>query len=186
MVSLLHSIAGIALLYPIVSATPEKKLDIDFPDPSFVVDSDTGTWYSFATGDNDNKVKVATASAAFGPWSNHSIDLLPNPGAWAENYCIWAPDVTRVSSDHWVMYYTAPAKDHPDDSKPCRHRMCVGAASADNPEGPYTPVDEPLACPADQGGAIDPSGYYNGLESTQWVVYKVDGNSIGKHSARAI
>lgn len=68
MMNLLHIMTGMALLYPIVSATPKKVLDSSFTDPSFVLDTDAQIWYSFATSDGDNKIKVATASSALGPW----------------------------------------------------------------------------------------------------------------------
>lgn len=68
------------------------------------------------------------------------------------------------------MYYAAqPQKNN---------RYCVGAAVADSPLGPFNATDSPLACPTKDGGAIDPAGYVDG--DTYYVVYKVDGNSIGK------
>lgn len=53
---------------------------------------------------------------------------------------------------------------------------CVGTATSSSIEGPYTPRDSPLACPADKGGAIDPDGYDD--DGTLYVTYKVDGNSL--------
>ena len=43
--------------------------------------------------------------------------------------------------------------------------------------GPYIPQNKPLACPIKQGGAIDAAGYVDGNDV--YVVYKVDGNSLG-------
>lgn len=71
------------------------------------------------------------------------------------------------------MYFSASSAD--DDSK-----HCVGAATASSITGPYTPEDNPLACPLDQGGAIDADGYKDG--GTYYVLYKVDGNSISSDS----
>ena len=45
--------------------------------------------------------------------------------------------------------------------------------------GPYQPLDSPLACPLDQGGAIDSSGFIDS-DGSLWVVYKIDGNSLSK------
>lgn len=42
--------------------------------------------------------------------------------------------------------------------------------------GPYSPEQNPLSCPLEQGGAIDADGYKNG--DTYYVVYKVDCNSL--------
>ena len=44
--------------------------------------------------------------------------------------------------------------------------------------GPYTPQDESFACPVSQGGALDPAGFQD-YDGTQYVAYKVNGNSIG-------
>lgn len=71
------------------------------------------------------------------------------------------------------MYFSASSAD--DDSK-----HCVGAATSSSITGPYTPEDSPLACPLDQGGAIDADGFKDG--DTYYVVYKVDGNSIQSDS----
>ena len=47
--------------------------------------------------------------------------------------------------------------------------------------GPYTPLATPFACPdvTTQGGAIDPDGFLDDSTGQRYVVYKVDGNSIG-------
>ncbi|KAB5513105.1 glycosyl hydrolase [Coniochaeta sp. 2T2.1] len=45
--------------------------------------------------------------------------------------------------------------------------------------GPYTPTNDPIACPTDKGGAIDPNDFFDAATNTYWVVYKVDGNAIG-------
>ena len=55
---------------------------------------------------------------------------------------------------------------------------CVGVATSKNILGPYAPVDTPFACPIDKGGAIDADGFQD-IDGKRYVVYKVDGNSIG-------
>ena len=47
--------------------------------------------------------------------------------------------------------------------------------------GPYTPLDTPFACPDvnSKGGAIDPDGFLDDSTGRRYLVYKVDGNSIG-------
>lgn len=73
----------------------------------------------------------------------------------------------------YVMYYSGEAQ-----SDPGHH--CVGAAVSEgtDPSGPYTPLSSPFACNLDQGGSIDPSGFLD-KDGTRYVVYKIDGNSIG-------
>ena len=55
---------------------------------------------------------------------------------------------------------------------------CIGAATSDSVTGPYTAVADAIACPASQGGAIDPAGFAD-YDSSQYVVYKIDGDNIG-------
>ncbi|CAL5871933.1 uncharacterized protein PFLUO_LOCUS6188 [Penicillium psychrofluorescens] len=69
----------------------------------------------------------------------------------------------------FVMYFSAASSE--DDSK-----HCVGAATSSSVTGPYTPEDNYLACPLDQGGAIDADWFDDG--GTYYVVYKIDGNSL--------
>jgi len=72
----------------------------------------------------------------------------------------------------YVMYYSATYAQ-----STAHHRN--GAATSTNPLGPYQPVDETLGdCQLSQGGSIDPSGFRD-ADGAYWVVYKVDGNSIG-------
>lgn len=59
---------------------------------------------------------------------------------------------------------------------PAHH--CIGVATSKNILGPYTPQDTPWACPIDQGGAIDADSFQD-VDGKRYVVYKVDGNSIG-------
>jgi beta-xylosidase len=86
-----------------------------------------------------------------------------------------------------VLYFSAAVAAYP-----AHH--CVGVATSNSVTGPYTAQNLPLVCPdpigtgayvnsiipstGQQGGAIDPSGFRD-KDGTLYVVYKVDGNSIG-------
>jgi beta-xylosidase len=79
--------------------------------------------------------------------------------------------VSQLPDGSFIAYYTA------------RHtasgRQCVGAASADEPSGPFQPIgDTPLYCPVDQGGAIDAAAFVD-RDGTRYVTWKNDGNAIG-------
>lgn len=50
------------------------------------------------------------------------------------------------------MYFSALTSQ---DTK----KHCIGVAASKSIKGPYTPKDKPLACPLDQGGAIDAAGF---------------------------
>lgn len=156
--------------------TLSPSLDRDFPDPSIVKDSD-GKWYAFATTDGRRNVQVATAPAARGPWTLlENVDALPDTGRWTDGQNTWAPDVRRLADGSFVLYYSGQLAN---DSA----RHCVGVATSAAAVGPYRPRDRPLACPLAAGGAIDPAGFVDGPSGRRYVVYKVDGNSLGRGGA---
>ena len=70
------------------------------------------------------------------------------------------------------MYYSA------QDAQ-SKEQHCIGAATSKYIEGPYQPMPDPMICPIDQGGAIDPEGFKD-IDGTRYLVYKVDGNSLNK------
>lgn len=146
-------------------------IDRDFPDPS-IVEGEDG-WYAFATASGDKQVQVAKAPTAEGPWTYIDVDLLPDPGAWTTRQNTWAPDVRMVEDGTYVMYYSGQLA-----SDSAHH--CLGVATADTITGPWTPNDEPWICDVAEGGSIDPSGFLDKGTGKRYVVYKVDGNSIGK------
>ena len=78
---------------------------------------------------------------------------------------------SRLQGSAFVMYYSAQVSDG--------STHCVGVATASSPGGPYEPQgSSPLACPTSQGGAIDANGFQD-ADGTNYLLYKVDGNSIG-------
>ncbi len=143
----------------------------DFPDPSIIQDTD-GQWYAFATVGNGKNVQAAKAPAPGGPWTYIDQDLLPSTGDWTNGRDTWAPDVRVIAKGKYVMYYSGELKSN-------SRFHCVGTATAGSILGPYTPSAQPFACPESQGGAIDPAGFLDTATRRRYVVYKVDGNSIG-------
>ncbi|KAJ5946876.1 hypothetical protein N7454_003715 [Penicillium verhagenii] len=146
-----------------------RAIDSDFADPCVIETSDG--YYAFATSGNGANIQVAS-SADFSTWDLLSgTDALPGPfPSWvASSPAIWAPDVNQRDDGTFVMYFSAATSE--DSTK-----HCVGAATSTTITGPYTPEDSALACPLDQGGAIDADGYIDA--GTYYVVYKIDGNSL--------
>jgi beta-xylosidase len=166
--------AGTVITSPLLNINTRQTainpvISVNFPDPSIVQDSD-GTWYAFGTTNGVVNVQVASASSPAGPWTVLSNNLLPTTGSWSDGTNVWAPDV-RIIGSTYVLYYTAT-----DAASTAQH--CVGTATASSILGPYTANDTAIACPLSQGGAIDPSGFTD-TDGTHYVVYKIDGNSIG-------
>ena len=148
----------------------------NFPDPSFIQDPTDNSWYAFSTTSAGQNVPTAH-SPDFNTWTIiDGYDALPTVGAWSTGANVWAPDVVQLSNGNFVLYYTATSTQDPS-------AHCIGAATSTNAKGPYTPIDASIACPTDQGGAIDPAGFADVPDASgtphQYVVYKIDGNSIG-------
>ncbi|KXT08293.1 hypothetical protein AC579_6683 [Pseudocercospora musae] len=149
----------------------------NFPDPSII---HTDRWYAFATRTIGSSIHIQVATSwDFGLWSleynsdGSQYNALPNLPDWvvADAPNTWAPDVNQLDDGTFIMYYSASTKA--DSSK-----HCVGAAKSRSVRGPYIPTSsEPLFCPLAQGGAIDAAGYND--NGQRYVVYKVDGNSLG-------
>jgi beta-xylosidase len=76
--------------------------------------------------------------------------------------------------------YTTKTNSNPDYAakSPSEGTHCIGVASASSPSGPFNPTSTPLACATAGGGAIDASGFQD-TDGTRYVVYKVDGSSLG-------
>ncbi|TVY29053.1 putative arabinan endo-1,5-alpha-L-arabinosidase [Lachnellula hyalina] len=151
----------------------DAVIDASFADPAIFEDTD-GTFYTFATSHYGIHVQVAMAMAVNGPWEVLPLDLLPTPGYWSTGARVWAPDVRKIG-ENYILYYSAQNAE-----QTAQH--CVGAATSKNVLGPYEALDTPLACPLSEGGAIDISGFTD-TDETHFVVYKVDGNSIGHGGA---
>jgi Glycosyl hydrolases family 43 len=158
----------------------KPAMDLNFADPAIASDSN-GHYWAYATDDvakwtsnvmvhGGFNVQVANSSD-FVHWTYHTADALPYAGKWSANPPhVWAPDVVRLDNGTYVLYYAAtPASD--------TGSHCIGAAHSANASGPYTPLDEPLHCPTDEGGAIDPSGFQDPATGKRYVMFKVDGNA---------
>ncbi|KFH47668.1 Extracellular endo-alpha-like protein [Hapsidospora chrysogenum ATCC 11550] len=166
----------------------QPRLMRDFPDPTLVEDHN-GTWYAFATNSGGVNVQVARTvgnivaqgkdqdteqsqnqsdSDPLGPWTRLGIDAMPDR-SWTSGRNTWAPDVQALDDGTFLMYFTGEV--------PNSHRHCIGTARANNVTGPYVPDPKPWACPLEEGGAIDPSGYVDEETGRRYVLYKVDGNS---------
>ncbi|PYH88301.1 glycosyl hydrolase family 43 protein [Aspergillus ellipticus CBS 707.79] len=161
--------------YHIKANRPIQVVD-NFPDPGLI--HVNGTWYSYATNaaiDDPIVPHVPVAiSSNFTAWTlQQGYDAMPTVGGWEMNVNHYAPDVIQRDDGKYVLYYSGELKSW-------RRHHCVGAAVSNDtsPLGPYIPRNESLACPRSQGGAIDPSPFRD-VDGKFYVVYKVDGNSIG-------
>ena len=152
------------------AAVPVPVLDQDFPDPDVLLVD--GTYYAYATQPGDGSVNVQMATSTdLQSWEAQVQDPLPELPSWATNDRTWAPEVT-AGPDGYLMYFTAHNVD-PD-------LQCIGVATSASPAGPFRPVgDEPLVCPAAQGGAIDAASFVE-PGGARYLLWKNDGNCCGQ------
>lgn len=163
-----------------LNEAPRVVLNQDFADPDALRVGDT--YYAYSTSNHHGNVPFATAPSVFGPWTRGG-NALPNLGAWADGGGTWAPHVTQLASDRFVLYYTAHRKDISDYDV-----ECIGVAVSSSPAGPFVPTgparnedgSAPLVGPARLGGAIDAETFTE--NGKLYLLYKVDGNRVGKPS----
>lgn len=149
----------------------------DFPDPSVIRTGDG--WHAFSTNSaaSGKQINVPMAyTPDFKTWTYRGTkDAMPKLAPWVNSKApkVWAPDVSQLPDGSFIMYYTASLA-----KTPATH--CLGYATSKNVEGPYVDnAKNAWICPTKQGGAIDPSGFLDQKTGKRYIVYKVDGNSIG-------
>lgn len=134
----------------------------DYPDPSVIKIGDT--YWASATTSNWMPAYPILKSKDLVHWKTVSHVFMKLPD-WADYY-FWAPELSYENGKVY-LYYAAHRKGG---------NLCVGVASADKPEGPYTDHG-PLVCQED--GSIDafPMRDENGK---LYLIWKEDANSVGK------
>ena len=137
----------------------------DFPDPSVLYDSASGSYYAYATGNNSNlQVMSSKDLRTWGPIS----DPLPALPPWARTGRTWAPGVARLGS-LYVMYYTA--------WQTSTDMECIGRATAPAPAGPFVDASTaPFICQGQNGGSIDANPFVAG--GRPYLLWKSDDNHI--------
>ena len=130
--------------------------DADFADP--FVYREGGDFWAYATNTQDAHVPVLASTGG------GVVDALPDLPEWTTEGYIWSPSVAKIG-DQMVLYYATAALG----------RMCISVGIADNPLGPFVDTSsEPLICPYDDGGVIDPSPYE--IDGKRYLTWKIDGN----------
>jgi beta-xylosidase len=86
---------------------------------------------------------------------------------------VWAPEVMRIGPTY-VLFYSAR---HATLRRPDGLTLCIGAAVATSPSGPFVPQPKPLTC-GGRTGVIDASPFRDGQKL--WLYVKSDGNCCGE------
>jgi beta-xylosidase len=142
------------------SRSQQLVLRGDYPDPS-VIKIGAKYWAS-ATTSNWMPAYPLLYSEDLVNWKNAG-SVFPTLPEWADYY-FWAPEISYENGKVYI-YYSAHKKGG---------NLCVGIASADKPEGPYTDHGA-LICEA--AGSIDAFPMRD-EKGKLHLIWKEDGNSI--------
>jgi xylan 1,4-beta-xylosidase len=154
--------ASIAAISPQTEPAANPIIPGDHPDPTILRIGRT-YWMASTSGDWAPSFSIYR-STDLHHWSSAGA-VFPAPPGWAEGD-FWAPELVQAP-DGVVVYYAARKKNGP---------LCVAAATAAGPEGPYTDHG-PLVCQPD--GSIDPS-MVRDEHGRPFLIWKEDGNSVRK------
>jgi arabinan endo-1,5-alpha-L-arabinosidase len=117
-------------------------IDTDFPDPT-VIEAPDRYYYGYATQTmrNGRWINIQLARSPDLVHWQYLGDALPTKPSWATaTQDFWAPHLQRVGRGY-VMYFSAKP-----DSTEGEQGMCLGAASASSPVGPFVDMGHPLRC----------------------------------------
>lgn len=160
---IMRLLLSLLLFFPVCySQGQQLVLPADHPDPSVVKIG--GEYWAAGTTSNWFPAFTLYRSRDLVNWtaSGHVFNQMP---AWADYY-MWAPEITYENGKVY-LYYTGHKKGG---------SLCIAAAVADRPEGPYRDLG-PLMCEAD--GSIDAFSMRD-EQGRLYMIWKEDGNSKGK------
>ncbi|MPZ98439.1 MAG: family 43 glycosylhydrolase [Dehalococcoidia bacterium] len=115
-------------------ALQNPVIEENCPDPHVL--SANGTFYMVSTSHNLPAFPIRW-SADLARWGQTGAFVFThaNRPAWAQDSHFWAPELHRVGG-RYIAYFTARSKSS--------DRLCIGAAVADGPLGPYRDIGQPL------------------------------------------
>lgn len=179
--------AGIAALLLACAPAPPARtdgraparpvLDADFPDP-FVLPAGAAL-FAYATNTRrGRRLNIQVSRSADGASWSAPHEAMPAVPAWAlaSRPDLWAPEAIRIGG-RYVLYFSAR---HATRMRPDGRSLCVGAAVAAAPEGPFVPQPQPLTCGGPHG-VIDASPLRDG--DRLWLYVKTDGNCCAAPTA---
>jgi arabinan endo-1,5-alpha-L-arabinosidase len=79
----------------------------------------------------------------------------------------WAPEIHKLGNKY-IAYFVA--------NRHATNRMCIGAATASSPSGPFEDLGHPLVCDGTYG-LIDPNVFTDD-NGKHYLYYKIDGNAL--------
>jgi hypothetical protein len=159
---------------PAVALTAVPALDADVADPAIVTVFDGVV--VLATNTTTDRGPMNVPAWRWLPSDGWHLvgDALPQVGSWSRPGRVWAPGVRQLHDGRWYLYYTSVDVDS--------GRQCIGRAVGLGPSGPFEDASTgPVICEPAEGGSIDASVHRQGPDA--WLLWKSDGNAIGRPSA---
>lgn len=141
---------------------------IDAADPGVVRTSDR--WYVYHTGSyKGGHYPIEMSTRSLTSWTRVGY-IFPrgNEPQWAAGQSFWAPEVHRVN-DKYIAYFTTREKD--------TNRFVVGAAVADEPEGPFKDIGQPIVR-NETVGLIDVNYFQDSNTGKKYILWKEDQNDF--------
>lgn len=158
---------------PIQSSNPVVRLDT--ADPGIVYWKET--LYTYSTSGCEQKGSLhIRQKAQGGEWIHSGFILIKEKMPdWIGGCDFWAPEVHRIGNQ-WVAYFSARDQNQ---------RFCIGAATADHPAGPFTPLPQPIVSDPDVG-LIDPTFFKDPTSGKSFLLWKEDRNDLRPKEATPI
>ena len=146
------------------------SINEDFPDSSVIhVD---GVYYAYSTQVYLDNVPFRTSIDSV-HWSKEVGNAMPKLPSWASFGYTWAPTVTRVGGNHYMMFFVARDAE--------AGAQCIGKAESSSPSGPFIDTTaSPFICDPSAGGDIDPHIFSDPLTGQLYLMWKLNSNAVGE------
>jgi arabinan endo-1,5-alpha-L-arabinosidase len=162
------------------SAAANPVLDANFPDPAVIRAAD-GTFYAYATqgevGGRMQNIQIAR-SRDLVTWEQVG-DALPDKPVWASRtQDFWAPHVSQHAGRYYLYYSAKPDAALADETR----GLCLAVAVADQPEGPFRDIGQPLLC-GESFVNIDPMAFDDPVSGKTYLYW---GSGFGPIKVREL
>jgi arabinan endo-1,5-alpha-L-arabinosidase len=164
----------------VTSGATNPVLDANFPDPAVIRAAD-GTFYAYATqgevGGRMQNIQIAR-SRDLVTWEQVG-DALPDKPVWASRtQDFWAPHVSQHAGRYYLYYSAKPDAALADETR----GLCLAVAVADQPEGPFRDIGQPLLC-GESFVNIDPMAFDDPVSGKTYLYW---GSGFGPIKVREL
>jgi beta-xylosidase len=131
-----------------------------------------GIYYAYSTQVHLDNVPFRTSIDGV-HWSPENGNAMPVLPSWATFAYTWAPTVTNVGGNHYLMFFVA--RDTASGAQ------CIGKAESSSPSGPFVDsAASPFICDPSGGGDIDPHIFSDPTTGQLYLIWKLNSNAVGE------